>query len=503
MKRIYVNGKWADVSDSVSAITYKYFDILNGLDSRTQTYSSSITLPFTARNKSIFGYCDAVGASLSLARGISDVDLYYGNIKVISKGTLKLIGIDNGYNCTINGRNSLVTTLEGITIEDVLDEYVGDHVGSTYSTLVATLASGSTGVLLARDLLDDITGINWNTYNNLVDHTINHWLWFSLGKIFTTIESLASCSIFFSESGAIEPLSSSVMKTVLDDMYIPGYPYIFKYDGSTFWDIVKDVSSNADDSFEFGGDYVLRDTFKVYGGNSAWDMIKHICKLFCCSVIVDADTRSINIIPLVSTYSFDPINLSGRIVNKTRKTPYLEGYEKTNRILYKKTDNAPDDYNAITLTSPVVGDTIKDLFTFDLIIPGMYYNFYMGDTVFKMDLAANSSLLTDPFILYANGDTELTTVIQNYGGDVSTTNVNLEKLRMLDTSDYYSALQDWMTIGEVYDCEMNLNLYDFCKLKPYKLVTVKELGGTFYINKIENWNPDDTANIQLIRAYEL
>lgn len=63
MKRLTINGQVADISELPSAISFKYVDIIDGLSNRYSPSTSGITLPYTARNKSIFGYSDVVGGS--------------------------------------------------------------------------------------------------------------------------------------------------------------------------------------------------------------------------------------------------------------------------------------------------------------------------------------------------------------------------------------------------------------------------------------------------------
>ncbi len=508
--RITIGNKNADIGENPVAINYKYLDLLEGLDERSQPYSSSITLPYTARNKFIFGFGDVVGSDLSKARGVYDVDFWLGPVKVINKGTLKLLDMDDrGYNCCISGRNQLISRLQGIKIETVLDQFVGTHVNSTFVTAINDLASGTKGFLLARDLHEDINSTNWNIYNNLLNgHWINHWLWFSVSKILETAETLGQCSfkmVFGGGDGTISTIFGSSLETVyFKKMYVPGYAYYLKYDGSMFWDITKDKSSLEKDSFVFGGSYVPRSDFRVFGDRTVWDLLTYLAKMFCFSIIVDSESDEV-IICLTNVINKNtPVNLSGKIIGKPKKVPYLEGYAPINKIFYGQSDNIVKDYNAIILTSPIIStEETKELFTLDLIFPGLYYNSFLGDHLFKINLSSNKKLLSEPFILYANGNTASTRVIQNYSGDVYERTANLEKLRAVNSTSYYDALRSFLNIGEVYECEMALNIYDYSKLVPYKYVKIEELGGNFYLNKIENWNPDKPAKVQLIKAERL
>ena len=75
------------------------------------------------------------------------------------------------------------------------------------------------------------------------------------------------------------------------------------------------------------------------------------------------------------------------MTERPEKIPFVEGYTSTNRIrFYLFPDNAPEDYNEIVfLTSPKLPAETTDLFTLDLLVPGLYYNAILDDNVFKSE----------------------------------------------------------------------------------------------------------------------
>lgn len=443
---------------------------------------------------------------ISAERGVSMVDMFIGGMKVIDQGSLSVDSMDaDGYHCTVTSRNTLIDSIDALTVEDVMDEIQGDadiFSSRQFGQLLPFVADGSFGILLARDLQEDITSTTWNVMDKqVVKSFIHHWLWFSIKKLFSTLEATIGFSFYFTEGGALVDLdTSTLVDTYFTKLWTPGFAYFVDMDTGTGECFMgKDVS--ATNQFHFGTeDEVPRSTFKAFGNKTAWEMVKIVSNMFCCGLKVSPKDSTIIFYPLDEIKNFDSIDLSGRLTERPEKVPFVDGYTSTSRIRFTVSDNAPEDYNEIVLTSPKLPAETTDLFTFDLLVPGLYYNAILDDNVFKINLAANDMLNSVPLILYQNGDVETTTVEYAIPGTTYSYSVDLEKLRMLDLSTFHTDLQAWLTKGLVYNIKIAISIYDYLKLQPYRFVRIKELGGDYYLNKIDKWNPDKEAKMQLIKA---
>ena len=132
MRRLIINGSPADLSNEPIGLTWQYFDVSDP-SKRYNPFSSTIKLPFTPRNLSIMGYANATGARLTAARSLPNVDYYFGPMKVIEGGTLKVTSIEKDtITCSITSKNSLQNDL---------------HPGQWMMSLLLPLTRGRTPTL--------------------------------------------------------------------------------------------------------------------------------------------------------------------------------------------------------------------------------------------------------------------------------------------------------------------------------------------------------------------
>jgi hypothetical protein len=503
-KRLYINGELADLADTPSAISFKYFDITEGIETRYQVFSSGITLPFTARNKSIFKYADVVGASLDNTRGLSNVDLWYGHLKVISGGTLMLESMDaNGYHCMINSRNSMIEAMIALTVEDLMDEAATDigDIG-TYKESIDLLKTGSLGVLLARDMYEGRGETGYVTLRRIYYGDFSkHWVWFSIKKLLESIESLCGINILIAEDGDLKPISTSTIATTyFNKLWTPGFIYYLDLRGTPS-QVFINKNKSAGLPFQFGDEYMPRSEFRVFGGKTAWDMVKLVAQMFCCGIKTNIKDSSVILFPLSEIKTFRSVDLSGKLTAHPQKIPFINGYTSRSLIRFTTSDNIPKDYNQIVLTSPKLPAEEKIISTLNLLVPGFYYNDLLEENMFRLNCLKNNALQSVPLILYQAGITASVTVKYDETlGSEFERDADLEILRMLDLSPFFAGLQEWLTKGLMYNCEMYLNMFDYMKLEPYRYVNIKELGGDFYLNKIDKWNPDKPARVQLIKV---
>ena len=102
--------------------------------------------------------------------------------------------------------------------------------------------------------------------------------------------------------------------------------------------------------------------------------------------------------------------------------------------------------------------------------------------MFRLNCLKNNALQSVPLILYQAGVTASVTVrYEVSAGSAFERDADLEILRMPGLSPFFAELQEWLTKGLMYNCEMYLNMFDYMKLEPYRYVNIKELGGDFIL----------------------
>jgi hypothetical protein len=482
MKRLEINGQYADLSSDSIGINWQYLDITNP-GNRYTPFSSTITLPFTGRNKQILGYGDAIGANMTKIRSLPNVNLWFGHNKIITNGTLKVTSISaKGYVCSVTGRNSVIETIEAHTMTEVFDEAVtnGFNAQSSLPNAIASLEVGYSptnwGWILPRTMPDALQGASWEIWNTTTGYA--HEVWLSAAGIIRAIESLGWFTLKIWKDGRFVSWSASEMSEDLNKLYTPCWNYHLN-NTSTTWDIIKVATGTR----IINGKSIDKSTFVNFGGGTPWDFVRVIAQLFCAMIYQDG--TNINLIPLNNMTADDAIDLTGKVAAYV-KNVNIPGYESSNYVNYKITDNLPSYFGRTTITAPVVPVTEKDLFTLDLMLPGLYV---ATGFIFNSDYGSNGDLAKSPLFLYDDGTTEIRSIIYDHSPSDYSDVAILKQLSYFDFSGWYSNLQIMATDGIFLDADIDINPYDLLKLLPTKMVKVNNLGGLFYLNKITNYDP--------------
>jgi hypothetical protein len=492
MKRIEIAGSYADLSEAPIGINYQYLDVTDP-SARFTPFSSSIVLPFTARNKKIMGFGDVTGGSMTAIRNIPEVNFWFGHNKVVKNGYLKVTSIgEKGYNCNITGRNTDIEALEAHTFTEIFDECADGFTDVLFADAIAQLESGysalyNKGWILPRTMPDSISGASWTIYS--LTNGYQHELWVNAAAIIQAMEDLGWMTLKVWEGDAKVDWDSSDLITDLRKLYTPAWNYHLAHPST--WQIVK-VATGAR---IIDGKTIDKALMANFGGKNPWDFIKYLSHLFCASIYQDG--TEFTLIPFNNLTDTGAVNLTNKLVGYS-KYPNIPKYEANNFIGYKLTDNLPETYGRFTLTSPVTPLTDKNLFTFDLMLPGQYNTL---NSLFNTGYTVNSDLTSSPLFLF-DDETGTARAVKfeatpsNFD-DVAT----LKNLTYYNFSVHYSGLQALATKGLYYDADLALNPYDFLRLSPFKLIRINELGGLFYLNKISNFDPysGKTAKCQIIK----
>ena len=502
MKRIEINGEFADLSEESIGLNWQYFDVSNpGV--RINPFTSTIKLPFTARNKRLLGYGDAIGGNMDGIRAVANVNYWFGAYKVISNGYLKVTEIDKAYICSITAKNQLVESLEALSFIDIFDGALAT-LSPTYSTAINSLAAGTSGWLLPRTLVNDISSINF--YLGGRSDYQRHEVWLRATIIFERIAALTGCSFKITESGSIIDFDDSdIYADHIAKLYTPAWAY---YMASTrvsgvFNYAIRRLASY--DSKLYNGKHVEVNTFSLFGGKTPLDFIKIIAQMI--GAMIEIKGTEVTFIPLNEIAIFSPVNLSEKLVSY-KKNINIPGVAGENEIGYKNTDNLPSTYGKILLTAPVAPVTKKTLLEIGAMLPGLYLPFLYAGTIgdylfFDTDYGKNSDLASTPLLLYDDGNAVTTTVQWGtYGSPEQSHSASLKILTHFPLTGFYTEYQKWLTVGIYFEADVALNLFDFMRLRPYKLVWIPELGGSFFVNKITNFDPysGKPAKMQLVKA---
>ena len=491
MKRILIDGRQADISEAPIAINWEYLN-LSDPGKKYSPYTSSLTLPFTPKNKSLMGFGDVVGADLSSVRNVQDVDLWLGPLRFIRGGTLKVISsTKEGYQGTIISRNRYIEAIEGYTLDEIITDCAATFTYAAYADAIESLRAGSDaginpGFILPRTLEGTITSSIWTIYSVANGHT--HEVWLSAAAIITQMIAENVLTLKVWEGDALIDVTASTLWDDLEKLYMPCWNWVL-YDGAA-WTLELASGQRL-----INGEVIDRSQLVTFGGKSSWDFIKAIAQLFCAAVY--QDRTEITLVPLANISSAGAVNLSGK-VRKEKKYFAIPGQGSVNYIGYNNTDNLPKEYGRMTITAPVKPVVEKELLTLDLMLPGQLWVNQYSKNFFNTDFNGNGALATAPMLLYNNRDPDYTTI--THGTDTAT-DILLKVLTHFNFSGYWAPFQMMSSIGECWDAEVFLDHYTLSKLRPWLLVRINELGGLFYLNKISGFDPDTgkPAKCQVVR----
>ena len=150
----------------------------------------------------------------------------------------------------------------------------------------------------------------------------------------------------------------------------------------------------------------------------------------------------------------------------------------------------------------------RELLKLNLVLPGRYYNTTEGRMLWKTSYPENGELASTPLILYDAGTvTSGTAVTINFTapGGTQSSSGNVKILRQYAILSGYVSLYAAALQGTVYDADMNINIYDLMRLKPYSLLQINDMGGLFFLNSIKNFDPESgkLAKVELVKMYKI
>lgn len=485
-----INNEQVDLSADPIGVNWEYLNLCSP-EKRYAPFSSSLTLPYTPANNKIMGFGNAVGADLTNIRSLPNVDLWFGHQRVIKDGWMKVDSSGaKGFSANVTGKSSIIDTLEGMMIDTAILAASQDFLLSSYADSIDSLTDGSNGFILPRALEGDITSDTWKIFDKMYElsYSAFHNVWINLYTILTNIPDV-TFKVY--EGGSFVALSASTIKTTLEKLYTPAWKYYFHYSNTV-------LKMGASHKRLFNDKWVDASTLTIDEEITCWDLVRIVSQLLCAAITIESD--EISLIPLNSLSTTGAINLSGRIGDR-QKYHYLPGQEFENHILYKTSDNLPKGFGSINIFAPVNPTAKKDLFTLDLMLPGLYYNETTGKLIFNTNPATNIELMKSLTILYDGGDSVDTTVLYELStGDLSA-DAKLKVLTVFNFSAFYAAFQSMSAKGIAYDVDIDINPYDYLRLSPAKLIRIDEIGGYFYLNKITNYDPysGKPAKCQIIK----
>ena len=206
-----------------------------------------------------------------------------------------------------------------------------------------------------------------------------------------------------------------------------------------------------------------------------------------------SDEEIIDNVLNIYMYRFDDIktkaeiySFSGKIVlDKIKYTPSIEGFEQNSYIKYSVVYPGANEFEGskVVICNNKNLEPTSELFTFDAYYPNVVINSQSESVV---NLSTEESFET--FIFLINDG--LTSTNKNVKLSIYTYTGKLNKSAIYDITNEYTFIDEIIAYPKYYEIEKYLNIHDIIGLKFFGQYYIKELGASFFINKISGFNPD-------------
>jgi hypothetical protein len=525
MRLLKINGVEADLDEQTSiGITYQAYDIKEP-SKRKIKLSNSFTIPKTSKNCRIIGFA---GNVQSLGIEIYDkmeCNYWNDNEKLISDAKVRIEEVSDRIKLFVYEKDDFWDEMKLVSWDDFLDEFITwmqeeKSLPSATNPFLGNLGvflnpyiNPTEGIILpfyfgnlalheplgeGTGFLEDQTNI-WLKYfsdTDLVPSKGGHFCIFCK-TIFEFIEYKYDVNFLIG--------TPDILGNIWDDPYA-----IATYVPARDIDVRFHYSGPAIDGFYFekaqSGIFAPEEDTKDKDGKTLGEFVTSFFQHF--NII--KDEFFIGTERVIRLARFDNIkdlaevvNFSGNLVlDKVKFRPKIEGYNQSNLI--KFSDIFPE--GADTIGQKVLTclnknlDAVQDLFTIDAYVP----NFIAINAGVVPNLAIADSFKTFEFFISEGSSADLITIsVSDNTLLPQTATFNLQKPAIYSLAGEYTFLDEIIKYPKFYEIEKWLSLKDVKDIVFFRQYYIRELNGSFFINKISGFNPDKSnapTKIELIRV---
>ena len=527
MRYLYINDVLMDIDDSTAiGIDYQAYDVKNPAKRKTSV-SNSFTIPKTNKNLQVFGYAGEAYSAKQTVYDYLRCKYYIDCQEIISNGKASLQSISDRIELIVVDKND---------IWDSLKLYDWD----TFITDIIAWLQSEKGLPSSSSYYNDVSLTNFLTqYTGLTVPIVLTHYWGNL--------AFKEVDIALNTKGILENADYSVIrycKTGFNpsDAYFGGHFGLFCktifefleykysvnfYTNSTvlynLWDdafaqqmfipfreldVRYHKTLGVADGYYFercnftSGRFAPSDSVRDKNKKTVYDFVNAFFQHL--NVVIKESGTNIRLSRFddlkdnAAVYDF-----SARIEKNYTFKPSIEGYGQNTWIKFKDKFEGGGDYeNARQLTSS--NKTIQatsELFTIDAYVAGIIKHQIGGDIFNVLDLSPDKSFETFTFLI---PDVEASIQWQFSDNSlVDNATINTKVAALYSLTGEYLLVDEMLKHPKVYQIKKWLTINDIRRIDFFGLYYIKQLGGSFVINKIEGFNPDKSlqaTTIELIYA---
>ena len=519
MRVLFINGVQADIDEQTAiGLNFQGWDIKSPAQRRVNV-SNAFTLPKTVRNMNIIGFAGNPYSNKKTVYSFLTVDYFIDSKQLVKNGKGSVISINERIEFQIVQKSSIWDELKKVSWGDFTNgiiEWLQNEKGlpsatnpsitPLFNTFINPYINGTERVFLPwfysnlvnpvelyGGVLESGNVIVLKKATGLFGQALGGHFCLYAKAIFEYLEHAYNVNFYTSSvlNGNIwdDPIASSV--------YIPFRELdvkFFKSGGVTtgyyFQRAFIDPST--------GNAFMPFDGVFDKGGKTVYDFVNAFFQHF--GVLVDEHGANIKLRRFDAIKNLAPVvdfskNISGSYLFK----PAIDGFGQQSIIKFKSVyDGGGKLENAKILECK--NETIngkEDLFEIDAHVPGVI--FYNNQAV--LDLSTQKSFETFIFLTSYNLTKQSVFVkVSDNSEDVILT-LDVYPAALYSLSSEYTFLEEIIDYPKYYEVSKWLTIADLKGLDFFAQYYIKELGGSFFLNKIEGFNPDRSkqpTKLQLI-----
>ena len=493
------------------------------------TITNTFTIPLTSNNSSIFGNASNVQSLSTIIYEDSSCNYWVDNNKLIDDAKCRVEEINDRISIFIYQKDSIWDTLKKVKWESFVVDFVDwlytakgiPSITSPYtgtsSNFISSYADSVEDIVLPMyfgnlynyDPEDDGSYLEDDTtifLQYVVEPVIQskskggHWCVY-LKSIFEYIED--TYNVNFLTSGDILP-GNVWDDSIILNTYIPVRDIEIIYSGTTGASSIYFIA-NPSNIFS---DFAPLENQKDKQSKTLYDFVNSFFQHF--NIIIDeVEVEGNKVIRLARfddlELTADVIDWSGGLEGLNTFKPNIEGYAQLNNIKFKEIyPEGSSILNQKTITNSNINiDAEVDLFSIDAYVNAVID---IGDESVP-DLSIKESFKTFSFFIHS-GLTTNNINVKIYDAIIDPLNyITLANLRLNVASLYsldseYNFLDDIITYPKYYEVNKWLTQKDLKGFEFFKQYYIRELNGSFFVNKIKGFNPDkanEATALELLR----
>jgi len=519
MRLLRLNGSNVDIDDNTAiGITIQTYDFKEP-GKRKIKVSNNFNIPVTSNNLEIIGFANNVQSTDKTVYGKLTCNYWVDNKQLIENAFARVTEIGDRINIFVFEKPDVWELMKTFLWEDFTDEFLTwlqdekgyptaaspflgnfndfilDYIGTTEGLLLPMYMGNLYNYNPGSGYLEDETNIWLKYYPDTADEPANggHFCAYAI-SIFEFIEY--KYSVNFLTSGGL------VTKNIWDDAIAP-----LIYTPLRNIDVRYHYTGIVNDGFYFellaSGQFQPEKDIDDKGDKSLYDFVNSFLQHF--NILID--DLFINDEKVMALRRFDdmendaPVINFGNITGKAKFKPSIDKFVQTNYIKFKEIYEGGNSLlNSRTITCKNENlDATGTLFEIDAYVPD-FINITGGVVP---NLSPKESFKTFQFLISEGTTTDQITISISEDTPASqTVSINLLKAAIYDLSGEYLFIDNIVEYPIYYDIEKWLTLSDVFEFEFWKLYWIKELNGSFFINKISGFNPQKSnkpTKMELIR----